>query len=294
MGQELGLHCQPRGFPLTDRIAEMGGISVHDDGGEQVEHGHAVVLTLAAVREGDTLVVPKLDRLARFVPDARVKGNSAACMPRPSIPTAISPSSSQPQDQTPPAHSTGAISLSVRSCPIPESTRSRLAKLQGRIALRRRLAERFPGNPLAHLQLGSFLGDLGVQFADRMLIDEGILECRIAAGLQPDWDAPAVEPASTLVNFGEREAALRELQQAERNLPEPTPHLQFVKAYVLMTLDLYSEALACLEAVIENRAKFAPAYDLAAHSAFQSGDKIKGLLYAKEARMRGIYTEHRA
>ena len=28
-------------------------------GGEQVEHGHAVVLTLGAVREGDTLVVPK-------------------------------------------------------------------------------------------------------------------------------------------------------------------------------------------------------------------------------------------
>ena len=169
-----------------------------------------------------------------------------------------------------------------------------LARLQGRIALRRRLPERFPMNPLAHLQLGSFLGDLGVQFADRMLIDEGILECRIAASLQPDWDAPAVEPASILVNFGEREAALRELQQAERNLPEPTPHLQFVKGYVLMTLDLYSEALACLEAVIEDRAEFAPAYDLAAHSAFQSGDKTKGLRYAKEARMRGIYTEHRA
>ena len=169
-----------------------------------------------------------------------------------------------------------------------------LARLQGRIALRRRLAVRFPMNPLAHLQLGSFLGDLGVQFADRMLIDEGILECRIAASLQPNWDAPAVEPASILVNFGEREAALRELQQAERNLPEPTPHLQFVKGYVLMTLDLYSEALACLEAVIEERPGFAPAYDLAAHSAFQSGDKIKGLRYAKEARMRGIYTEHRA
>ena len=40
-------------------------------GGEQVEHGHAVVLTLATLCEGDTLVVPKLDRLARFVPDPR-------------------------------------------------------------------------------------------------------------------------------------------------------------------------------------------------------------------------------
>ena len=42
-----------------------------DDGGEQVEPGHVVVLALAAVHEGDTLVAPKLDRLARSVPDAR-------------------------------------------------------------------------------------------------------------------------------------------------------------------------------------------------------------------------------
>ena len=33
---------------------------------------------LAAVREGDTLVVPKLDRLARSVPDARAIGDSLA------------------------------------------------------------------------------------------------------------------------------------------------------------------------------------------------------------------------
>ena len=151
---------------------------------------------LAAVREGDTLVVPKLDRLARSVPDARAiadqlrergvklalgralydpgdpmgklfsissppspsskpissacvparawpspapevncaasspncptdsSGNSAACMPRASIPSATSPSSSPSQDQPSIAHSTGVVPLSVRSCPLPESTRS--------------------------------------------------------------------------------------------------------------------------------------------------------------------------
>ena len=140
---------------------------------------------LAAVRAGDTLVVPKLDRLARSVPDARaiadqllergVKlalgralydpddpmgkmffnilatfaefeadlirmrtregmaiarargncaasspncptdsiGNSAACMPRASIPSAISPNSAPSQDQPSIAHSTGAFHLSV-------------------------------------------------------------------------------------------------------------------------------------------------------------------------------------
>ena len=65
-----------------------------------------------------------------------------------------------------------------------EDSRSRMAELRGRIDQRRRLAERFPGNPLAHLQLGSYLGDLGIQFADRMLIDAGIMD----AGLPPAFN----------------------------------------------------------------------------------------------------------
>ena len=136
------------------------------------------------MRAGDTLVVPKLDRLARSVPDARAiadrlrergvklalgralydpgdpmgklffnilatfaefeadlirmrtregmaiarargklrgkrpncptdsSGNSAACMPPASIPSAISPSSAPSQDQPFIAHSTGAFPLS--------------------------------------------------------------------------------------------------------------------------------------------------------------------------------------
>ena len=47
VGQELGLDGQPGVFPLPDRFAEMGGIPVNDDGGEQFEPGHAVVLALA-------------------------------------------------------------------------------------------------------------------------------------------------------------------------------------------------------------------------------------------------------
>ena len=101
MGQELGLDRQAGVFPLSDRFAEMGGIPVNDDPAESGRpapgapgagrrrgshlhrsrpHRHHPRTTrarpgldqaLAAVREGDTLVVPKLDRLARSVPDAR-------------------------------------------------------------------------------------------------------------------------------------------------------------------------------------------------------------------------------
>ena len=133
---------------------------------------------------------------------------------------------------------------------------------------------------------------VGKEFGKRSLVDEGVLECKIAAGLQPNWDNPAVEVEIILVNIGEGEAALRELEQAESNLPEPTPHLRFVKGYVLRALERYPQALEYLEAVIYERPDFAPAYDPAAHCAFMSGDRIEGLRYAKEARMRGMYTEH--
>ena len=61
-----------------------------------------------------------------------------------------------------------------------------------------------------------------------------------------------------------------------------------------MTLERHPEALICLEAVVDDRADFAPGCGHAAHCAFNSGDKAQGLRYAKEARMRGMYAEHRA
>ena len=38
--QGIGFDSQPGVSPLSDRFAEMGGIPVDDDGGEQVEPGH--------------------------------------------------------------------------------------------------------------------------------------------------------------------------------------------------------------------------------------------------------------
>ena len=47
-------------FPLSDRFAGMGSIPVNDDGGEQVESGHVVVLTLAgAVADFDLASDPE-------------------------------------------------------------------------------------------------------------------------------------------------------------------------------------------------------------------------------------------
>lgn len=167
-------------------------------------------------------------------------------------------------------------------------------RLKAGIDLRRNLAKRCPQSPLAHFQLGSFLGMVGKNLGDRNLIDEGILECKIAAGLLPNWDAPAVEQGIILVNIGDGHTALRELEQAEGILTRTTPHLQFVKGYVLATLERFSEALECLKAVIEERPDFAPAYDYAAHCAFVAGDKTNGRRYAKSARLLGMPAEYNA
>ncbi len=169
-----------------------------------------------------------------------------------------------------------------------------LARLKGNIDLRRSLAGRFPQSPLAHYQLGSFLGMLGKNLRDRNLVDEGILECKIAAGLLPNWDSPAVEPGIILANIGDSHAALQELDQAESTLPRPTPHLRFVTGYVLTSLERYSEALEYLKAVIEERPDYASAYDHAAHCAFMSEDKTSGLRYAKMARLLGMPAEFNA
>ncbi len=109
-----------------------------DNGGQQVEPGHGVELALATVRERDTLVAPKLDWLARFVPDARAKEKLHDNQPKLSdgqqpelcrMRATGEYSNSDLAELFPVSRPTvyrtlnGHIPLSVRSCPLPESTR---------------------------------------------------------------------------------------------------------------------------------------------------------------------------
>ena len=163
--------------------------------------------------------------------------------------------------------------------------------LERGIALRRAIVREFPLSPRAHYELGSFAGMVGkhllVWGQGRGFIKEGIIECKIAASLLPEWDAPAVEPGIILINIGEYAAALEELNRAQEVLPQATPHLLLNSGYALMQLSQYAAALANFERVIDARPDYAMAYKFAAHCAFALSDRRKGLRYAKTARQLG-------
>ena len=155
------------------------------------------------------------------------------------------------------------------------------------VDLRRELVERYPGSAEAHFNLGSMLGLAGQRLRRRFWVDEGIMECKIAAGLAPGWDAPTVEPGIILANLEDWDGALRELEMAESLLPEATLHLRNVRGYALMNAGRFEEALADYLVVVNDRPDFGSAWGDAAHCTFSLGNSTRGLEFAKKARALG-------
>ena len=183
------------------------------------------------------------------------------------------------------------LDAAIPRSPLPIPEVDPLSLWQDGIESRRWLVRRFPGNPETHQHMGSFLGMVGKHTRIRKFVDEGLLECKIASGMCPAWDTPAVERGIILTNFGAHEEALRELEQVARGLPELTPYYRLVMGYVLTELERFSEGLEQLEEVLRVRPDYALAYRYAAHCAFRSGDGVKGRDYAKKARRLGDSTE---
>ncbi len=151
----------------------------------------------------------------------------------------------------------------------------------------RAIVRDFPTSAVAHFQLGSHLGMAGKHLLRRDVIDEGIVECKIASGLLPNWDNPAVEPGIILIDIGEYEEALQELVRAKETLQEETPHLMVNMGYALMMLSRHQEALEHFENAFSTNPNYAIALLHAARCAFALGNKRKGIRYAKKARRFG-------
>lgn len=183
------------------------------------------------------------------------------------------------------------LDAAVPRSPLPIPEVDTISFWKDGIAVRRRLVERFPSSPDAHFQLGSLLGKVGQRTGIRKFVDEGLVECRIAFGLCPAWDAPGVEMGIILTNFGAHQEAYDQLEQVARELPELTSHFRFTVGYVLTQLERFSEGLERMEDVIRVRPDYALAYRYAAHCAFRSGSGVKGRDYAKKARRLGDSTE---
>lgn len=159
--------------------------------------------------------------------------------------------------------------------------------LKDGIESRRAIAATFPRSPLAHSELGAFLGMAGKTLSRRDLIDEGLTECVIASQLLQGWDMPAVEQGIILANFGAFDEALERLERVRESLPEETPHFCSAIGYVLMELGRFPEALGYLERALGVRPNDAEANRHAAHCSLMMGDHWTGQRYAKTARRLG-------
>ncbi len=128
---------------------------------------------------------------------------------------------------------------------------------------------------------------VGKHLNDRNMIDEGIIECKIASTLCEGWDMPLVEPGIILINAGYFDEALVELAEAHKKLPETTLHLALNRGHAFMCIKEYEKALRDFEFVINIKPDYALALDHAAYCAFMLQDQVKGRKYAKEARKFG-------
>ena len=80
VGHQLGVDRQAVVLSLSDRLAEMQSIQVNDDGGEQVEPSHAVVLALAGTVADFTLATDPKRGLERVMSLSLVEAGAGAAL----------------------------------------------------------------------------------------------------------------------------------------------------------------------------------------------------------------------
>ena len=140
----------------------------------------------------------------------------------------------------------------------------------------RRAVELQPKDAKLHFELGGMLGLNGEA-------EDGIMECRIAAKLAPEWELPQVEIGIILLNADRNEEAREHLEKVARGKKRPSAHLAFNLGVSRERCGDPAGALEMLERVIRINREHALAIDHAAYCAFLTGDATKGRRLAKRA-----------
>lgn len=149
-----------------------------------------------------------------------------------------------------------------------------------------RAVELQPLNAEYHFQLGAILGHTGQ-------VEESIQECWIASQLAPKWDLPRVEVGIILVNSGQHEEGLKQLEETATVLGKIGSHLALSLGYARMKCDNPSGALEMFDIVLNDKPDHALALDCAAHCNFLSGNDKKGRELAKKAHQLGASDTYR-
>jgi len=135
-------------------------------------------------------------------------------------------------------------------------------------------------DPWLHFQVGSFVGN-------HLDPDEGVLECRIAAQLEPEWELPQVEIGIIYLRAGRNEEARAHLEELTEQRTDNSWHLLYNLAEARRRCGDHSGALAAYEQGIALNPNHALMLDRAAHCSFISGDSAKGRRLAKKAHLLG-------
>jgi tetratricopeptide (TPR) repeat protein len=155
------------------------------------------------------------------------------------------------------------------------------------IELAREAVRLGPTDAENHFRLGALLWQLG-DFA------EGLFECEIAAQLAPKWDRARVEVALALLNQGRDREALQRLEVAKAELPEPTPWLLFILAFLRERAGDIQGAITAYEEQLALDANDGEALDRLAHLYFTVGDTKAAIERSKRANHLGFPTVFRA
>lgn len=140
-----------------------------------------------------------------------------------------------------------------------------------------------PTNAEYHFRLGAYLWMAGKN-------DEGLMECQIASQLRPDWDRPRVEVGVILLNTGRMSDAIMHLEQAKRELAEPSPWLLFVRAAAHEKGGTLDGAIDAYEELLRLAPDDGEALDRVAHLYFVSGNPKIAIDRAKKANHLGFST----